>query len=50
MKSKGQNQKITQIIELSQNYRNHRHNIESIKPAIGSLSRKRVKDVDKAAT
>lgn len=41
MKSKGLNQKIPQIISISQNYKLHRHNLETIKPVIGSVNKKR---------
>lgn len=49
MKSKGQNERITQVISLSQNYKIHRHNLQTIKPAIDSNSKKRQIHVDKIA-
>ena len=42
MKNRGQNHKINQIISLSQNYKIHRQNVDTVKPAIDSLSKKRV--------
>lgn len=41
MKSKGQTERITQVILISQNYKLHRHNLETIKPAINSNNKKR---------
>lgn len=49
MKSKGQNLKITQIIQLSQNYKLHRHNLDTIKPAVDSKSKSRQTHYDKLA-
>lgn len=49
MKNKGQNHKITQIIELSQNYKQHRHNLETIRPALDTKNRSRQTQYDKIA-
>lgn len=50
MKSKGQNQKITKIISISQNYKLHRHNLQTIKPTIDSVNKKRSDHVKKLTT
>ena len=50
MKSKGQNERITQVISLSQNYKIHRHNLQTIKPAIDSVNKKRSDNVKKLTT
>ena len=47
MKSKGQNHKINEIITLSHNYKLHRVNLDTIRPAIDMSSQKRTKKVDK---
>lgn len=47
MKSKRQNHQINEIISLSQNYKLHRFNLDSMKPAIDASNQKRTTKIDK---
>ena len=50
MKSKRQNHKINDIISLSQNYKLHRFNLDTIKPAIDASDKKRAVKIDQLKT
>lgn len=49
MKSRNHNYKINEIISLSQNYKLHRNNLETIKPTVNTNSHKRQNSISKLA-